>query len=211
MHFFDFLSDSPKIFIFQKKTNKTNFGGILFLIYIIIMILISIAYILAFAFNEKYTVEAFTYYNHTENIEELESMNNDKELNPYIVFTLRIKNKINLSVSLDGGYSFIDKDYIDDESNSYTYIIKNRISDIYLSIYYNCGSNSTCENAREFLHNYNSSRLGDYSIEYPRYKIYHSDEPPVQKDCTNVLSYTTYSIGNYIGLKNIKFEWEVIK
>ena len=29
---FDFLSDSPKIFIFKKDSNKTNFGGILFLI-----------------------------------------------------------------------------------------------------------------------------------------------------------------------------------
>ena len=158
------------------------------------MILISIAYILAYAFNDKYTVEALTYYNHTENSEELESMNNDPELNPYIIFTLRIKNEINLSVSLYDEKNFIDKDYIDDELGSSIYIIKNRISDINLWIYYNCSSNSTCENIREFSVNYNYTRLGDYSIEYPRYKIYHSEEPPVQKDSSNILSYTTYTI-----------------
>ena len=96
------------------------------------MILISIAYILAYAFNDKYTVEALTYYNHTENSEELESMNNDPELNPYIVFTLMIKNGINLSVSLYDEKNLIDKDYIDDELGSSIYIIKNRISDINL-------------------------------------------------------------------------------
>jgi len=52
----DFLSESPKMFIFNKETNKTYFGGILFLIYITIMILISLAYILDYAFNDKYTI-----------------------------------------------------------------------------------------------------------------------------------------------------------
>ena len=53
MHFLDFLSSSPKFFIFQKDTAKTNFGGILFLIYIIVMISISLAYIVNYAVNEN--------------------------------------------------------------------------------------------------------------------------------------------------------------
>ena len=56
----DFLNNSPNFFIFQNKANKTNFGGFLFLIYIIIMILISLAYILDYAFNEKYEIETST-------------------------------------------------------------------------------------------------------------------------------------------------------
>ena len=56
----DFLNISPNFFIFQSKTNKTNFGGFLFLIYIIIMILISLAYILDYALNEKYEIETST-------------------------------------------------------------------------------------------------------------------------------------------------------
>ena len=62
----DFLSESPKMFIFNKEANKTNFGGILFLIYIIIMILISLAYILDYAFNDKYTIENMITYNYTQ-------------------------------------------------------------------------------------------------------------------------------------------------
>ena len=33
MHCLDFLSEPPKMFIFQKEVAKTNFGGVLFLIY----------------------------------------------------------------------------------------------------------------------------------------------------------------------------------
>ena len=37
MHSLDFLSESSKYFIFQKGANKTNLGGVLFLIYILII------------------------------------------------------------------------------------------------------------------------------------------------------------------------------
>ena len=45
MHYLDFLNEPPKIYIFQKEKGKTNFGGVLFFIYIIIMIMISLIYI----------------------------------------------------------------------------------------------------------------------------------------------------------------------
>ena len=34
----DFLSEYPRAYIFEKDTNKTNFGGVLFLIYLMIML-----------------------------------------------------------------------------------------------------------------------------------------------------------------------------
>lgn len=46
MNFLDFLSESPKLFIFQKEVNKTNFGGFLMLIYLIAMALITVYYII---------------------------------------------------------------------------------------------------------------------------------------------------------------------
>ena len=49
----DFLSEYPRFFIFEQEVNKTNFGGILFLLYAIIMLIISISYILLFALNDK--------------------------------------------------------------------------------------------------------------------------------------------------------------
>ena len=82
MQNFDFLSSSPKFFIFKKETNKTSFGGILFLIYIIIMIFISLAYILDYAINDKYSIESFSTYNYTLNGSETELINKDIDLNP---------------------------------------------------------------------------------------------------------------------------------
>ena len=34
----DFLSEFPRVYIFQEEENKTNFGGVLFLIYGLIML-----------------------------------------------------------------------------------------------------------------------------------------------------------------------------
>ena len=67
MHFLDFLSSSPKLFIFQKEAAKTNFGGILFCLYIIIMLSISLAYIINYAVNDKYTFEIKLIDNTTNN------------------------------------------------------------------------------------------------------------------------------------------------
>lgn len=59
MHGLDFISDSPRTYIFHKGSNKTNLGGILGLVYIIIFILISVAYILEFTLNEQYEFSYF--------------------------------------------------------------------------------------------------------------------------------------------------------
>ena len=62
MEYLDFLSSSPTFSIFQKKTNKTKFGGILFLIYLIIMLFICLIYILDFILNEKFDIQCLTSY-----------------------------------------------------------------------------------------------------------------------------------------------------
>ena len=63
MNNLDFLSGPPNIFIFQKQSNKTTFGGFLFLIYIIIMVGITFIYIMDYIYNEKYTIEYSSYIN----------------------------------------------------------------------------------------------------------------------------------------------------
>jgi hypothetical protein len=57
MNAIDFFNLPPQYSIFQKETNKTQFGGVLFLIYLIVMLFISLAYILDYAVNEKYEIE----------------------------------------------------------------------------------------------------------------------------------------------------------
>ena len=44
MNSLDFLSDSPRTYKFQRRSNKTNSGGVLTLIYFIILALIIVAF-----------------------------------------------------------------------------------------------------------------------------------------------------------------------
>ena len=57
MHFLDFFSDSPKFFIFEKDNNKTNFGGVLMIIYILAMSLITMYYIIDYKNAENYDIQ----------------------------------------------------------------------------------------------------------------------------------------------------------
>ena len=51
---FDLLSQSPKTFIFERISNKTNFGGVLTIIYLLIMLFISIYYIYNYIIGDRY-------------------------------------------------------------------------------------------------------------------------------------------------------------
>ena len=66
MNSLDFFSISPNLYIFQKEENKTNFGGFLFIIYLIIMFFISLLYILEFFTNDKYDYKCSTVFNFDE-------------------------------------------------------------------------------------------------------------------------------------------------
>ena len=55
MNKLDFLSGSPNTLIFEKNSNKTNFGGVLTMIYLIILLIIIITYMVDYAVNPKYS------------------------------------------------------------------------------------------------------------------------------------------------------------
>ena len=59
MNAIDFFQSPPQYSIFQKEINKTQYGGILFLIYLIIMFFISSAYIIDYAMNDKFEIEYY--------------------------------------------------------------------------------------------------------------------------------------------------------
>ena len=90
MHCLDFLSEPPNIFIFKQKRNKTNFGGVLFLLYIIIMGLISFVYILDYSINDKYIYEGMIFNNKTDNVDEIGKIIDDNEITPYVNLTFNI-------------------------------------------------------------------------------------------------------------------------
>lgn len=57
LHAIDFLSDQPKNFIFQKTSNKTNLGGILSLVYLIVFLIIAISYLVFYFIKDNYSIE----------------------------------------------------------------------------------------------------------------------------------------------------------
>ena len=54
----DFISASPHLSIFKAGSNKTSFGGTLFLIYLIILAILASFYIYDYTSKEKYTLES---------------------------------------------------------------------------------------------------------------------------------------------------------
>ena len=105
---FDFLSNAPKNFIFRNTSNKTNFGGILFLLYIFVVALIATIYLCDFFTDEDYSVE---YTHNSEILEEnaAELKLKDDRYNPYFDFMFEfyyIKEGINYK--LNDGFKLIN-------------------------------------------------------------------------------------------------------
>ena len=125
MNILDFLNSSPQYSIFQKEINKTDFGGILFILYIIIMIIISLAYILDFALNNKYEIESYT----IDTLLEIEQdwfnidgiIEKNPEINPMVDLSVQVRldynefyssNTTNLTEIFDNLYLVYDKKFI---------------------------------------------------------------------------------------------------
>ena len=209
MHSFDFFSESPNIFIFQKESNKTNFGGILFSLFTIIMFLVSLAYILDYAINEKYTYEAVTFYNHTDDKAELKKMNDDKELNPLINVTISLKDD-NFTI-LDEKLVLhnLEKDHIDEEGYSiYTFQV-NASTKAQPTIFFKCGEDRNCSSWKEYIKENLVIYIGKIIIVYPGFKIQCDATPPIYKDNPKTIHQYLYLMEDEI--KTFTFEWETIK
>jgi len=93
MNAIDFFKLPPQYSIFQKEKNKTQFGGVLFLIYLIIMLFISLAYILDYAVNEKFEIEYYivnTFFS-KKNVAQIALGNFDHDVNPEADFKIYIR------------------------------------------------------------------------------------------------------------------------
>ena len=216
MQNFDFLSSSPKFFIFKKETNKTSFGGILFLIYIIIMIFISLAYILDYAINDKYSIESFSTYNYTLNGSETELINKDIKLNPYLEMNISFEpyfdDKVAVYKTIRGNKTFLEKKYTIITGSLFAYYeLKEKVNDTEFSIAYICGTDANCSLFYYFIDSFADIYLGYFNFYNPG-KINHSEDPPIQKDedVSNYFMYQLY-IPEEIGLREWDFDWEVIK
>ena len=81
----DYLSSAPQTFIFQRRSNKSNFGGALSLINLTIFAIITIFYLFSYLNEDNYAIQ-YLYQEKTLTGEETSERYNNERFNPYFNF-----------------------------------------------------------------------------------------------------------------------------
>ena len=218
MHSLDFISGFPNLYIFQKKSNKTNFGGFLFLIYLIIIISIIVYYIVDYEKNNKYIIQSFTHFNILSE-EEIEERNKNVTFNPFINFKFDIhgiNEEFNKKIKLSDiknkiyvGRNTFFRSQVDYNSTGYI-------------VGYEC-ENLKClsyDNFSKYITEQNNSIK--FELKYDGFKLDHQNEnkPIIKKSAEENYTFTqqytlNYNVTTYIDnyWRNIlynekKFFWE---
>ena len=103
----DFISKSPNFYIFNEGANKTNLGGFLFMVYLLIIVLLAAVYFYDYFSNDKYS---FTYSLVQKNINDPENDKNEQMksmLNKELNFRVYLGKDINKRY-----YNFSNNDFI---------------------------------------------------------------------------------------------------
>ncbi len=85
MNAIDFLSSSPQIFILERQSNRSNFGGFFSLIYTIIFLIISLYYLISYYNEDNYSIQ-YIYQEKTLTDEDTLKMVESERFNPYFNF-----------------------------------------------------------------------------------------------------------------------------
>ena len=195
MYYFDFFSDSPITYILQKKSNKTKFGGFLFIIYMIIMIFISLAYILDYCVNDKYIIEyTRPYYIYSPQYLGVY----DPELNDEISFKFTILNHDRQPLPEEEFTLFFHGFLVNQNE-----FIKCKLKNFLLKIYYNC-QDKKCEQKTK-------SKFYYLKIEYNGFELSHQNNtfPPLQTNTNKIFKFEEKF--NFDFPSNIFLNWEFMK
>ena len=211
----DFLSEYPRTYIFEKDINKTNFGGVLFLIYAIIMLIISFSYILDFALNEKFEIEYLSINNQTISTD-LEALDKDPDLNPTLEFKFLIPKE---SMYRDFRIILIKDGQPHVKEFLYLYEFEGHIKvglplnstvskfGAYLAFY--CGNDSNCTiNEEKEQIQENTSFEFEVWIGVPTISHQNSKKPNLDDD---KVCYSTKLISDFKTFKGINIFYKVIK
>ena len=206
MDYLDFFSESPKVYIFQKEVNKTKFGGFLFIIYIIIMFFISLAYILDYSFNNKYIVEFTRFFNSTSIEKESRKDIFSPEINKKISFKFNIRNQI-LDPIEEKEIESEFEIFFNEVPRKQNEFIETKLSNFNLIIYYKC-QDKNCEPKTKVQHYY-------LEIQYNGFELYHQNDtdPPLQTNLNKTFTYAVafsfdYSYYIHLNWETIKYEEE---
>ena len=211
----DFLSEYPRAYIFEKDINKTNFGGVLFLIYSIIMLIISISYILDFTLNDKFEVEYLSINNQTLS-RDLEVLDKDPDLNPTLEFKFLVPNESMYKnfriVLIKNGQPNIEKFqayYKYDKGIKIGLSLNSTVSNFEAYLVFFCGTDPDCLINEQKYSIQNDTRV-TFEFETGIPKISHQDskKPILEED---KIYHTLGYISDFKSFYNDILFWKVIK
>ena len=208
MRTLDFLSKPPSNYIFQNETNKTNFGGLLFIIYIIIMLIISFIYIIDYIINDKYNFESTTIFNEFSsefkviNFDDIRNNISESEINPSINFGFELFNVMNETLSDNYVlYDYANRKFIDRNFS----LIKRKVSDLSIGILYKCENESYCP-----MNSDEENFLFNLQIKYKGFKLDHQSKgKPLETN--NDIYFSNDCMFLYGFMTFYYLEWGIIK
>ena len=193
MRAIDFLSDSPRSFIFNQKQNKNSFGGILSLIFLIIVLIISILYLVNYFINDKYVVE-YGFFQDILDKNKTNELVNSEKYNPEIGIGFKVE---------DENQKYIDDDRIlllDENNQSLPIGFKTRVSKLNYTLLHKC-EDKNCSNFKE--------KFLKLNLIFTGFKLDHQGETPLYLQ-TNIAYYLSTSF--YFNNPSLKaYYWKIIK
>ena len=210
MHGLDFLSGAPKTLIFEKGSNKTNFGGVLTIIYLLIVLIIIVTYMVDYAINPKYSI-VYTYEHQFKGDQaSYDNRYNNKDLNPEIIFNLKMSSDYNEE---HFGINFLDTKTGQRYQISFGENYITKLYNLAFEIYYICNqtvfdSQGICElNDEEKEHNklFNAYEI---TFNYTGQKVDHQNsESPLKNEY--IQNDFMFSINDKMSFSQLK--WKTIK
>jgi len=210
----DFLSEFPRVYIFQEEENKTNFGGVLFLIYGLIMLFISLSYILDFYLNDKFVVEYVSIINQTDD-SGIRALDANPYYNPIMEFKLSVVGiySDNFKIILNNNFDEVKNLTLDYGHYGYelSYSINSSVTGFRAYLSYFCGNDSSCIiNKEKDSINEKTTFLFNFQTSFPR--IAHQNSlKPILDDYGDKID---YGFGLFVDFKNYVLRilnWKVIK
>lgn len=179
MRLLDFLSNSPKNFIFEKDSNKTTFGGVLTILYLIVLFIMAFIFLYNYEINSKYII-TYNHYQKSLSHEEWESKINDPKYNPTLEFIFSLENMGHKPLFHD---NFILVNYNTGDKIEINEPIKIKISDLNIALAYICrDENCTFQPEDLEVASHNIFYYFKVKSTYFDYDIFNKDEPIYKRE-----------------------------
>ena len=194
----DLLSESPSVSIFNEDGNKTVFGGVLSLIYLIILILVSVSYLTDYFGGDKYKVEYGIQQNIFTKEQNKEFMENS-EYNPILTFSVDFQNENSIDLSERFVLYDMNKGVFIERNEKIT----DKVSELKIVVLYKCEDESCSLNSNDKIN------LGyPLNFRYQGFELDHQGDIPLHKS-DNLYTLTTRFFFNKPILQY--FKWEIFK